>query len=290
MQIQFKHFFFYAALIAAFTVVACSDDGNPTRQGDELPSSVSSSSESKKEQSSSSYKKEQSSSSYYKENWDYLNPEIDYGEIEDARDGQIYKTVKIDDQTWMAENLNYDADNSFCYNDSMKYCNKYGRLYPWGVAMDSAGKFSSSGKGCGAGKFCTPIFPVRGVCPKGWHLPSRVEWEHLFKAYTGFPEEITGSILLSTLRAKKGWELNGEDTYGFSALPAGWGEANFWGSFYFWCGGEETHFWSSNELAGDGEFSGKWLAYSVQSNEGTYYLDYNLGKEQGFSVRCLKDE
>lgn len=275
MQIQFKHFFFYALLIAAFAVIACSDGGNPTRQGDELSSFVSSSSESKKDQSSSSY---------YKENWDYLNPEIDYGEITDSRDGQVYKTVKIEDQTWMAENLNYDVDNSFCYNDSMKYCNKYGRLYPWGVAMDSAGKFSSGGKGCGAGKFCSPTFPVRGVCPKGWHLPSRVEWERLFKAYTGFPEEVSGAILHSTLRAKKGWELNGDDTYGFSALPAGYVDCSV-----FWSEGGETFFWSSNEFAGDGEYSGKWLAYSVQPGGSVYYLDYNRGKDEGFSVRCLKD-
>ena len=221
MQIQFKHFFFYAALIAAFTVVACSDDGNPTRQGDELPSSVSSSSESKKEQSSSSY---------YKENWDYLNPEIDYGEIEDARDGQIYKTVKIDDQTWMAENLNYDADNSFCYNDSMKYCNKYGRLYPWGVAMDSAGKFSSSGKGCGAGKFCTPIFPVRGVCPKGWHLPMTAEWSVLFTTIDGrdpyFHKNSVSSDAGCSLKSTTGWKVTdencrGTDDFGFNALPTG---------------------------------------------------------------------
>ena len=267
MQVQFKYFLFYVVLITSFTVIACSDDGNPTTTLEELSSSVALSSESKKEQSSSSY---------YKENWDYLNPEIDYGEMKDERDGQIYKIVKIGTQTWMAENLNFDVDNSFCYNDSMKYCNKYGRLYPWGVAMDSVGKFSSGGKGCGVGTFCSPTFPVRGVCPKGWHLPSYVEWERLFKVEPG-----AGNVF--ALRAKNGWEKNrnGYDTYGFSALPAGELSSGFYGG--------DAYFWSSSEYEVDGEYSGKWLAYSVQSNESDYFLDYNRSKDEGFSVRCVKD-
>ena len=55
--------------------------------------------------------------------------------LTDERDGQTYKIVKIGDQTWMAENLNYKTESSFCYNDSTEYCETYGRLYTWAAAV-----------------------------------------------------------------------------------------------------------------------------------------------------------
>ena len=271
MKIQYKHFLFYTVLIA---VIACSDDGSPTTQSEELMSSVSSSSESKKEQSSSSYK----------ENWDYLNPEIDYGEMTDARDGQVYKTVKIGDQTWMAENLNYETDNSYC---SKKYCALYGRLYSWATAMDSAGKFSSDGVGCGYGKFCSPTFPVRGVCPEGWHLPRSGDWGTLIHVVSDFKQ----------LKSKRGWDgmsagcqdCNGTDDFGFSMLPAGFCNIAPYGASFGGMG-HNTSFWSSSEYSGDGEYSGKWLAYAVVHNDKVVYLDYYPSKSDGYSVRCVKDE
>ena len=62
--------------------------------------------------------------------------EIEYGSIVDSRDGQLYKTVNINGRWWMAQNLNYAADSTYCYDDEPDSCTVYGRLYPWTVAMN----------------------------------------------------------------------------------------------------------------------------------------------------------
>jgi len=116
---------------------------------------------------------------------------IGYGELKDSRDGRIYKTVKIGDQTWMAGNLNYEMDNSYCYDDDAINCDMYGRLYGWAASLNA--------------------------CPSGWHLPSEAEFETLINAVGD--SSVAGTKLKSTV----GWieNGNGTDNYGFSALPAG---------------------------------------------------------------------
>ena len=197
----------------------------------------------------------------------------EYGELVDERDGQVYKTVKIGDQWWMAENLNFETDNSFCYNDSASYCEKYGRLYTWAAAMDSVGEWSTNGKVCGSGKTCSPTYPVRGVCPEGWHLPSKAEWATLFNAVGG--QTTAGMVLKST----SGWNSrgNGTDAFGFSALPAG--IRNYNGNYED--EGLYAFFWSSTE--------GKYAYYVIlyYSRDLAYLYDNFRGN--GVSVRCLKD-
>ncbi len=201
------------------------------------------------------------------------------GEMTDSRDGQTYKTVKIGDQTWMAENLNFKVDSSFCYDNVDSNCIKYGRLYVWSVVMDSVGKWSTDGKGCGLEKPCSPTYPVRGICPEDWHLPSNDEWNTLFSSVGG------AGIAGKKLKSDVGWDDylerngNGTDDYSFTVLPAGirgslggYGEEN-----------SKVYFWSSTE--------DHLRAYEVMlCNSGDTVLLYSLFKYNGHYVRCLKDE
>jgi len=294
-------FIFTASVCVAFFFAACGDDGSLiTEPSDESSSSVvksSSSTATKKSSSSSSVKSSSStkvssssnkveSSSSAKasssstntplSSWSGGEPEA-IGSITDTRDGQTYKTVKIGAQTWMAENLNYETADSYCYNDSAKYCEKYGRLYTWAAAMDSAGTWSSNGKGCGYEKTCTPTYPVRGVCPEGWHLPTEAEFDTLFTAVGGL---FTGKVLKST----SGWVENGNgtDDYSFSALPAGYRGYN--GRF---CNeGRNAYFWSSTE-----NYRYNYRAYYMYLDYHNEYadLDDDFRKFGESSVRCVKD-
>lgn len=160
---------------------------------------------------------------------EYLNQELlaagKYGYLVDTRDSQVYRTIEIGEQTWMAQNLNYAYNqktssldsSSFCYNNKQDSCAKYGRLYLWSAAMDSAAVFGDDGKGCGNGGTCENSDRVRGVCPAGWHLPDSSEIEILLSVVGGKNE---AGIALKT---SSGWynSGNGADSYGFSALPAG---------------------------------------------------------------------
>ena len=262
-----------------------------SHEGSSSSSTKSSSSEAKSSSSSvtpksSSSEKAESSSSKVTE-----PAEVTTGTMTDSRDGQTYKTVTIGTQTWMAENLNYaytdvpykqgnytSDSTSWCYKDDANNCSKYGRLYTWAAAMDSVGTWSTNGKGCGYGTTCSPTYPVRGVCPEGWHLPTEAEFETLFTAVGG--ESIAGQKLKSTT----GWTtysgITNEDAFAFSALPAG--------LRYYYGGygneGDNAYFWSSTE--DDSRYADSMrLYYSIDDA----YLTNYYGKYYGISVRCLKD-
>ena len=209
----------------------------------------------------------------------------------DSRDGKVYKTVEIGDLVWMAENLNY-ADSvtttslkgkSWCYNDVAANCDVAGRLYTWAAAIDSVALASDEENplDCGDGKTCALPDTVYGVCPPDWHLPTYAEWNALFKAVGGYR---TASWALKT---QSGWinrdsrtEGNGEDEFGFSALPAGsWSHV---GAYY--CDeGRNARFWSPSEYGEDNAyFLGMNNVFSDASLSPTY-------KSHGNSVRCVKD-
>ena len=180
------------------------------------------------------------------------NVETDENCFKDDRDGQTYKIVTIEDQVWMAENLNYETSASYCLKDDATNCIKYGRLYTWVAALSA--------------------------CPDGWHLPSRSEWETLLSAVGG--ESTAGTKLKST----SGWNssANGTDAYGFSALPAGVRN----GDTYSDSGGYYAQFWSATEgYSGYAYSISLYHDPALAAEVGYGFNDENSGK----SVRCLKD-
>jgi hypothetical protein len=124
--------------------------------------------------------------SFYKctvDGWKFTLDKLNKGEITDARDGKKYKIIGIKTQIWMAENLDIDYKVKPLDSDSIVYgsytyseCDSCGHYYTWAAAMDSAGVFSGSALGCGYENECSVTYPVRGICPEGWHLPSKEEW------------------------------------------------------------------------------------------------------------------
>jgi uncharacterized protein (TIGR02145 family) len=171
------------------------------------------------------------------------------GSFTDARDGKKYKTVKIGEQTWMAENLNYKASKSKCYKNSEFNCKKYGRLYDWDIAMK--------------------------VCPLGWHLPSKDEWEILSNSVDG--NKTDGKHLKSA----SGWNENGngQDSFGFSALPGGFGYFN--GRFNY--AGYTGYWWSGSEYDSDSVYG---LYINCDGNDTNWN---SSDKDHLLSVRCIKD-
>ena len=187
----------------------------------------------------------------------------------DARDTSLYRYVTIGTQVWMAENLDYKVDSSFCYKKAAQNCDKYGRLYTWAAAV------GKSEKDCGYGKDCSLSDKPRGVCPEGWHLPDSTEWNTLLDAVGGY--EIAGKVLKVTFGWGEGG--NGTDAYGFSVLPAGTKNiADYDGE------GDVAKFWSSLQDEDGNQACAMGLADDYDKASFAY-----SSKENAYSVRCLKN-
>ena len=201
----------------------------------------------------------------------------------DARDGNVYRTVTIGNQVWMAENLKYlpgvvgpeagsittpyyyvNNYNGLIVSEAkaLNNYNTYGVLYNWPAAM--AGELSSETNPSG----------VQGVCPDGWHLPSPAEWQELIN-FVGvaakLKEDGTNHWLLPNTGAT--------DEFGFTALPGGARGIND----AFSNPGEVGWWWTSR---GSGESSANFyrLFYDLDIS-----INFTNSRALGLSVRCVKD-
>lgn len=193
------------------------------------------------------------------------------GTFTDSRDGQTYKYVKIGTQTWMAQNLNYKVDSSWCYDDSAANCVKYGRLYQWAAVMGlDTGYNHKFWQGADSAKH-------QGICPSSWHVPTDTEWGTLI-AYVG---KDSARIKLSSTSDWDTTYYKGANAYGFNVLPTGVRSCD--GTF-----GELSDiagFRSSSDY-GFGFTAGSWyfyyFGYAGVDRSGYY-------KSLGLSLRCIQN-
>ena len=182
----------------------------------------------------------------------------------DSRDGLSYGVIKIGEQTWMAENLNYETEASVCPDGDSRNCKRLGRLYTWAE--------------------------TKTVCPEGWRLPTKADFESLIAAAVG--EDATSEIAAQSpsqslagaaLKARDGWfkKGNGSDALGFRALPAGYRGAD--GKFDGI--GGYAYFWSVTEDPENSESNAYYLFLSFSSDEASLNA---FAKEDYRSVRCVR--
>ena len=237
----------------------------------------------------------------------------------DSRDGQIYKTVKIDEQYWLDKNLNINVPGSKCYGEDGEVlthinnrpilgtlsdaevqanCAKYGRLYDWSTAMNLPASCNTSS--------CSSQIqnPHQGICPAGWHIPTLVEWNKLGHYVddvkstvprTDDPLYYNSGTTGWYLKATSGWEPyiidgeqeyrnnNGVNMFGFSALPGGFGYST--GKFRDigisgqWCIADEKNY--------DYDYNGDSYIFQIIFAGEAYISDHS--KSSLLSVRCVKD-
>jgi len=219
--------------------------------------------------------------------WNFKTKFICGDSLFDVRDNQLYKTVLIGYQCWMAENLNIgtmipgqnDPSNNeiiekYCYDDNTSNCDTYGAFYQWLEMMDYITDTAS-----------------QGICPEGWHIPTNFEWKILegnvdSQFGVGDPEweieDWRGHDAGLVLKSVSGWfnNGNGTDAFGFTALPTG--QRRNIGDFV---GIDElATFWTSSPYTSPTIWSWRrYLQYDHNDiSNGAYY------RERGISVRCLK--
>jgi uncharacterized protein (TIGR02145 family) len=198
----------------------------------------------------------------------------------DPRDNKTYKTVKIGNQEWMAENLAYLPAVSPPDSGSSIVPRQY--VYGFIDTDEAAAKDNQNYKDYGV-LYNWPAAKV--ACPPGWHLPSDDEWKQLEIALGMTQDQVDATGWRGTdqgtqMKATSGWNSNGNGTNssGFAALPAGSRLSDGMSGI-----GGGGVWWSSTEANTSGAY-GRGMNYIY----GNVYRDY-IGKEDGFSVRCVRD-
>lgn len=194
-----------------------------------------------------------------------------YGSFTDARDGESYRTVKIGDQVWMAENLRFKAEGSYAAGNEESNVQKFGRLYTWTTALGIPAIFTEQSPANDLEMYRKiKADNYQGIAPEGWHIPSSKEWEQLMN---NLDPKSNGS----ELRSKCVWMEPGTDTLGFFALPAGYRFDN--GSFCQF--GKRARFWCKDEYGLTNAYRMS-LTNESMDIEGVYRSD-------ALSVRCVKN-
>ncbi len=180
----------------------------------------------------------------------FISAQNQTGTFTDTRDGKVYKTVKIGDNWWFAENLDFKTDSSWLYGGNSANEKTYGRLY----TLKAAEK----------------------ACPAGWHLATEAEWSSLSSLKN---ENITGG----KLKTKNLWQApntGADNSMNFNGVPGGYRSPE--GKFTDL--GKIATFWSSTKASGNTE----WRIYLLYNNSGIERgMDL---KTHGFSVRCVKNK
>ena len=205
---------------------------------------------------------------------------IQDGNLVDERDGEIYRTVTIGSQIWMAENLRFEYKVGGDSYGTSAEGGRYGRLYTWAAAMDSAGIYSENGRGCSIyidkNTPCDPVYPVRGICPEGWHLPDTTEWLILYDAVGHNPYALQAAGFEKATNASGFSAITGKPVLGRF-----WG-ADFWSSSWSIEGESYTHW--------NGSYSWWLRADSAYFKQEDVHVAYIEGVKTGESyVRCVKD-
>lgn len=193
------------------------------------------------------------------------------GTLKDSRDGKTYKTIGIGENIWMAENLNYKTDSSWCYNNLEEKCDYAGRLYKWTDVVKLPPSYIDSIVDI-SGKY-------QGICPSGWHIPAPSDFsnmvEHVIKPQAVYDETRAGVVFSSTT----GWKRDqGIDSVGFNVKPTGYRTET--GSFI--SDSSYASFWTTN---GNGYYYVTYPTY--------YFTGFPIGttpmKYYARSLRCVKD-
>jgi len=213
-----------------------------------------------------------------------------YGYLPDSRDGKTYKTVVIGTQTWMAENLNYNAIGSVCFNRDDANCTKYGRLYDWVTAMNiDDDKYYSEGWNEDDDNNHNDV-EHQGICPDGWHLPNMSERNALIN-FVESKKECSNDVGTNLKSIK--WDILGMDEYGFSALPGGNYRSNdgddYTGSFEKI--DEEGIWWSATDLSKSACFLSIYGNKDYTNYTDSDYADCgDKAKFWRLSVRCVEND